>query len=123
VGQVQTQCVTKKSKYCGLCAQLPVKTSIVTRCEDVIRLAAVGAAYLDETGVARNSTTETYVALRLEIESWRWAGVPFYLRTGKRLPVRASEISVTFRSAPLMLFQDSIMSLDRSQRVGNPHPT
>lgn len=67
-------------------------------------------AYLDETGVARNSTTETYVALRLEIESWRWAGVPFYLRTGKRLPVRASEISVTFRSAPLILFQDSIMS-------------
>lgn len=67
-------------------------------------------AYLAETGVAGNSTTETYVALRLEIESWRWAGVPFYLRTGKRLPVRASEISVTFRSAPLMLFQDSIMS-------------
>lgn len=67
-------------------------------------------AYLAETGVDPHSTTETYVAMRFEIESWRWAGVPFYLRTGKRLPVRASEISVTFRSAPLMLFQDSVMS-------------
>ena len=67
-------------------------------------------AYLAETGVAADSTTETYVAMRCEIESWRWAGVPFYLRTGKRLPVRASEISVTFRSAPLLLFQDSVMS-------------
>ena len=63
-------------------------------------------AYLDETGVTPDSTTETYVAMRFEIESWRWAGVPFYLRTGKRMPVRASEISVTFRRAPLMLFQD-----------------
>ncbi len=67
-------------------------------------------AYLDETGVEPHSTTETYVAMRFEIESWRWAGVPFYLRTGKRMPVRASEISVTFRNAPLILFQDSPMS-------------
>jgi glucose-6-phosphate 1-dehydrogenase len=67
-------------------------------------------AYLDETGVQPGSTTETYVAMRFEIESWRWAGVPFFLRTGKRMPVRASEISVTFRSAPLMLFQDGPMS-------------
>lgn len=67
-------------------------------------------AYLDETGVQANSTTETYVAMRFEIESWRWAGVPFYLRTGKRMPVRASEITVVFKSAPLLLFQDGPMS-------------
>ena len=67
-------------------------------------------AYLDETGVQPNSTTETYVAMRFEIESWRWAGVPFYLRTGKRMPVRASEITVVFKSAPLLLFQDGPMS-------------
>jgi len=67
-------------------------------------------AYLDETGVPANSTTETYVAMRFEIESWRWAGVPFYLRTGKRMPVRASEITVVFKSAPLLLFQDGPMS-------------
>jgi glucose-6-phosphate 1-dehydrogenase len=67
-------------------------------------------AYRDETGVLPNSTTETYVAMRFEIESWRWAGVPFYLRTGKRMPVRASEITVVFKSAPLLLFQDGPMS-------------
>ncbi len=67
-------------------------------------------AYLDETGVQPNSSTETYLAMRFEIESWRWAGVPFYLRTGKRLPVRASEITVVFKSAPLLLFQDGPMS-------------
>jgi glucose-6-phosphate 1-dehydrogenase len=50
------------------------------------------------------STTETYVALRLFIDNWRWAGVPFYIRTGKRLPKRASEIAVRFRDVPHMLF-------------------
>ena len=67
-------------------------------------------AYVDETGVQPATTTETYVAMRFEIVSWRWAGVPFYLRTGKRLPVRASEITVVFKSAPLLLFQDGPMS-------------
>lgn len=70
----------------------------------------IAPAYLDETGVQPNSTTETYLAMRFEIESWRWAGVPFYLRTGKRMPVRASEITVVFKSAPLLLFQDGPMS-------------
>ena len=51
-------------------------------------------------GVAPGSTTETYAALRLEIENWRWAGVPFYLRTGKRMPERVTEIVVQFRSVP-----------------------
>jgi glucose-6-phosphate 1-dehydrogenase len=51
-----------------------------------------------------DSTTETYVALRLFIDNWRWAGVPFYLRTGKRLPKRASEVAIQFKSVPHILF-------------------
>ncbi|KAB8143348.1 glucose-6-phosphate dehydrogenase [Chloroflexia bacterium SDU3-3] len=60
--------------------------------------------YREETGVDPSSNTETYIALQLFVENWRWAGVPFYLRTGKRLPKRASEIAIQFKSAPLMLF-------------------
>jgi glucose-6-phosphate 1-dehydrogenase len=62
-------------------------------------------AYRDEEAVARDSTTETYVALRAEVESWRWAGVPFLLRTGKRLPRRTTEIAVQFKLPPLRLFR------------------
>lgn len=62
-------------------------------------------AYRNEEGVARDSTTETFVALRAEVESWRWAGVPFLLRTGKRLPRRVTEIAVQFKLPPLRLFQ------------------
>ena len=51
-----------------------------------------------------NSTTETYVAMKLFINNWRWQGVPFYLRTGKRLPKRLSEVVLTFREAPVHLF-------------------
>jgi glucose-6-phosphate 1-dehydrogenase len=63
--------------------------------------------YLQEKGVAPNSTTETYVALKLYIDNWRWAGVPFYLRTGKYLPKRVTEIAIQFKKAPLMLFKRS----------------
>src|SRR5256885_17103552 len=51
-----------------------------------------------------NSTTETFVALRLFIDNWRWAGVPFYLRTGKRLPKRVSEVAIQFKDVPQILF-------------------
>ena len=61
-------------------------------------------AYLDEEGVARDSRTETYVAMRVEIDNWRWAGMPFYLRTGKRLPRRVTEIAMRFRPAPHLPF-------------------
>jgi glucose-6-phosphate 1-dehydrogenase len=61
--------------------------------------------YLDEPGVARESVSETYVALRLQLDTWRWAGVPFYLRTGKRLPKRATEIAIEFKKPPLLLFR------------------
>jgi len=60
--------------------------------------------YKDEKGVAPNSITETYLAARLFVDNWRWAGVPFYLRSGKRLPRRVSEISIHFKQVPLPLF-------------------
>ena len=58
-----------------------------------------------EPGVAPASTTETFVALRMQLDSWRWAGVPFYLRTGKRLPKRTTEIAIQFRRPPLQIFK------------------
>jgi glucose-6-phosphate 1-dehydrogenase len=61
-------------------------------------------AYRDEPEVDPESETETFVALKLGIDSWRWAGVPFYLRTGKAMPTRVTEIAVQFRRAPLALF-------------------
>jgi glucose-6-phosphate 1-dehydrogenase len=64
-------------------------------------------AYRQEPKVAPASRTETFVALRLFIDNWRWAGVPFYLRTGKRLARRMTEIAVQFKSAPFMLFHDT----------------
>jgi glucose-6-phosphate 1-dehydrogenase len=60
--------------------------------------------YLDIDGVARGSTTETYAAMRLEIDNWRWSGVPFYLRTGKCLPVTQTEMRVVFRRPPWLGF-------------------
>jgi glucose-6-phosphate 1-dehydrogenase len=64
-------------------------------------------AYREEPGVKPDSMTETYVALRLGIENWRWAGVPFYLRTGKRLTRRTTEIAIHFKQAPFALFRDT----------------
>ena len=63
--------------------------------------------YRHEPNVAQDSTTETYVALKLGIDNWRWAGVPFYLRTGKCLPARTTEIAIEFRCAPYVLFRDT----------------
>jgi len=62
------------------------------------------SGYKDEPGVAPASTTETYLAARLIVDNWRWAGVPFYLRSGKRLPRRLTEIAVHFKQVPLPLF-------------------
>jgi glucose-6-phosphate 1-dehydrogenase len=63
--------------------------------------------YREEPGVAPDSTTETYVALQLGIDNWRWAGVPFYLRTGKRMARRTTEIAIHFKQAPFALFRDT----------------
>jgi len=62
------------------------------------------AGYRDEERVNPESGTETYAAVRLEIENWRWAGVPFYLRAGKRMKKRATEISIQFKQPPLLIF-------------------
>ncbi|WHZ12682.1 MAG: Glucose-6-phosphate 1-dehydrogenase [Burkholderiaceae bacterium] len=62
-------------------------------------------AYRDEAGVAADTRTETFVALRTEIANWRWAGVPFYIRTGKRLAARDAHIEVNFRPAPHAIFR------------------
>src|SRR6266702_1675470 len=64
-------------------------------------------AYRQEAGVKPNSTTETYAAIRLQIDNWRWAGVPFYLRTGKRLANNVTEIKVHFKPTPQALFAEA----------------
>ncbi|KGF72914.1 glucose-6-phosphate dehydrogenase [Neosynechococcus sphagnicola sy1] len=63
--------------------------------------------YRQEEGAAVGSTTPTYAALKLNIDNWRWKGVPFYLRTGKRMPRKLSEISIQFREVPFLMFQSA----------------
>ena len=60
--------------------------------------------YREEPGVRDGSRTATYVAVKLEVDNWRWQGVPFFLRTGKRLPKKVTEIAVVFKRAPLGIF-------------------
>jgi glucose-6-phosphate 1-dehydrogenase len=73
------------------------------RPDDVVRGQYVG--YRDEEGIASDSEVETFVALRAEIDNWRWAGVPFFLRTGKRLPRRMAEATVVFRDVPHQILE------------------
>ncbi len=72
--------------------------------------------YLEDLG-ADSSNTETFVALKAEIGNWRWAGVPFYLRTGKRLPTRVSEIVITFRPIPHSVFTSSAGPIEQNRLV------
>ena len=75
-------------------------------------------AYRSEPRVAPDSRTETFVAMKLMVENWRWAGVPFYLRTGKRMPKRVTEISVEFRRPPFLLFRHTpVERLTRNRLV------
>jgi glucose-6-phosphate 1-dehydrogenase len=62
--------------------------------------------YLDIDGVAKDSTTETYAAMRLDIDNWRWSGVPWFIRTGKKLPTTQTELRVVFRDPPRLGFMD-----------------
>ena len=79
--------------------------------------------YREEKGVDTESRTETFVALKMFIDNWRWKGVPFYLRTGKRLPTRVSEIVITFKTTPLDLFhQDKHGSTTGNQLILRIHP-
>jgi glucose-6-phosphate 1-dehydrogenase len=65
--------------------------------------------YRQEPNVAADSNIETYVAMRLEIDNWRWAGVPFYLRSGKHLSRRMTEVAISFKRAPYALFRDTLV--------------
>ena len=65
----------------------------------------------------RLSNTETYAALKLKIDNWRWADVPFYIRTGKRLPAKHTEIVVQFKKAPFMLFRDTTIEKLTTNRI------
>jgi glucose-6-phosphate 1-dehydrogenase len=81
------------------------------------------AGYREELGVSPDSTTETFAALRLHLESWRWSGVPFLLRTGKRLPVRDTRVVITFQDVPLHLFKTAgVHTLNRNRLVVRIQP-
>jgi glucose-6-phosphate 1-dehydrogenase len=79
--------------------------------------------YVDIDGVAKDSTTETFAALRLDIENWRWAGVPFFIRTGKRLPVTQTELRLVFRHAPKLGFAAFDRAVVPNQLVVKLDPT
>jgi len=74
-------------------------------------------AYRSEPNVAPASNVETFVAVKLLIDNWRWADVPFYLRTGKRLPARDTEIAITFKRAPFILFRNTPVDQLTSNRL------
>jgi glucose-6-phosphate 1-dehydrogenase len=79
--------------------------------------------YREEQDVAPESQTETFVALKLQIDNWRWAGVPFYLRTGKRLAQRATEIVIQFRRTPFILFRNTtVKNLETNRLVIHIQP-
>jgi glucose-6-phosphate 1-dehydrogenase len=76
-----------------------------------------GPAYAQEQGVAADSQTETFAAMKLDVQTWRWSGVPFYLRTGKRLERKSSQIVFEFRREPLNLFSDLDCDLSGPNRL------
>jgi glucose-6-phosphate 1-dehydrogenase len=79
--------------------------------------------YRSEPDVAPDSNTETFVAMKLQIDNWRWAGVPFYLRTGKRLKRRATEIVIQFRRTPFVLFRNTaVKNLETNRLVIHIQP-
>jgi glucose-6-phosphate 1-dehydrogenase len=80
----------------------------------VVRGQYVG--YRDEPGITADSTVETFAALRLEFDTWRWAGVPFLIRAGKKLPTTAAEVIVDFREPPLDIFRESVTGSRNSVR-------
>jgi glucose-6-phosphate 1-dehydrogenase len=78
--------------------------------------------YLEEPGVPPDSTTETYAAVRLEVDNWRWAGVPFYLRTGKRLARKVTEIAVTLKPVPHLGFAGEAFGVRPNQLILTMQP-
>ncbi|WP_404402858.1 glucose-6-phosphate dehydrogenase [Idiomarina seosinensis] len=73
--------------------------------------------YLDEEGAKENSSTETFVALKAYIDNWRWSGVPFYLRTGKRMPQKRTEVVITFKKQPHNIFHETLPDLSPNKLV------
>ncbi len=73
--------------------------------------------YREEEGVPKDSNTETYVALKFYIDNWRWANIPFYIRTGKRLPEKATEIVVYFKSPPHHLFRNTLDLMNMNNQL------
>jgi glucose-6-phosphate 1-dehydrogenase len=73
--------------------------------------------YLEEEGANQQSTTDSFVALRVDIDNWRWANVPFYLRTGKRMPTKRSEIVVHFKQLPHNIFKNSYRNLPANKLI------
>jgi len=88
---------------------------------DGISKGKTACSYLDEDGVSLENNTETFVALKLEINNWRWSGVPFYLRTGKRMQSKSSEIVVRYKTVPHNIFSKDT-SLKPNQLVLRIHP-
>ena len=78
--------------------------------------------YLEEEGANTESTTESFVAIRVDIDNWRWAGVPFYMRTGKRTPNKRTEIVVNFKQLPHNIFKDSFHELPANKLVIHLQP-
>ena len=79
--------------------------------------------YTEEDGVPPDSTTETYAALRLEVDNWRWAGVPFYIRTVKRLARKVTEIAITLKAVPHLAFsQEGSLGVQPNQLVLTVQP-
>lgn len=79
-------------------------------------------AYRDEKDVPENSKTETFVAMKLLIDNWRWSGVPFYIRTGKNLPVRVTEVVIHLKPAPLHLFNEKLQAQNTNTIILRIHP-
>src|SRR5207302_3767705 len=101
----------RDEKVQGLCAISPIESTVAVAQRVVLGQYAAGqifgndvAGYQDEKDVGKGSRTPTFAAIKLNVDSWRWDGVPFYLRSGKRLPKRLTEIAIQFRKLPHALF-------------------
>lgn len=73
--------------------------------------------YLEEEGARQNSKTETFVAIKVDIDNWRWAGVPFYLRTGKRMPTKLTEVVICFKPQPHNIFHETYKHLPANKLI------
>ena len=122
-----TSSATRSSRCSSRCGRSRARRSTRTSCARSTRPASTLGApvpgYRERAGRRRRSrATETFVALQVFVDNWRWAGVPFFLRTGKRLPKRASEIAVQLKEVPPILFNADPAGAARSERAVDPHP-